>query len=228
MPETLATEQQLSHIHHLAYLISFVTSKRPPWIRQGPSDFFCWHESPGEVLARVLGLQHDGPVQGDLAKEIIANLKAKLFQEARLNFLYRWPVPRLSPLLAEERSVTVGKRVPEGDHGEFVVTTIQELMALPPAERALAASLAQRGPMPQAENAWPTGAMVRKRNSPRSDFHTDGALARVVGSTPAPDWVKEQFLRSYGREVTFFYLVVFDDLAMPVAVPDDHLELVDG
>lgn len=109
---------------------------------------------------------------------------------------------------------------------KVVVMTLGELMALPPAERAVAVDLARKTRFPRAEGAWPPGTRVRKRNSHPGDSHPDRALGIVVGSIAGTPGARELIRQQSGREIGFYYLVLWQDLAVPVAVPDDKLEVV--
>lgn len=110
------------------------------------------------------------------------------------------------------------------------VLTLEELMALPPAERVLASSLSRRVlemELGDAPGAWPKGTRVRKRNSAPDDYHKNGTLGTVHASLAVPQRVRDRIREATGRECGFFYLLVWDGMAIPVLVPDDRLEVTD-
>ncbi len=100
-------------------------------------------------------------------------------------------------------------------------------MKFPQADRVLLTSLARRLLEVEfsAPGAWPRGTRVKKKGSPPDDFHPDGTLGAVMGSLGVPPDVREGFRRRITRDISYFYVVVWDGEPYPVMVPDDKLEV---
>lgn len=110
----------------------------------------------------------------------------------------------------------------------FPVLTLGELRRMPPADQAVLVSLARRlleEDLPSAPGAWSKGARVRKRGNFPGDFHPAGTPGAVFGSVAVASDVRRTIRGRLGRDIAYFYFILFDDMSFPIIVTEDRLEV---